>query len=719
MAQYDILIIQNVSAGGLDFKEIYIPKASNNGDVLTMTNIATGAMAWQTPSAGAHTQNTDTGTTSQTFTVYSGSTTGKLAIKGISGGAGDWTMTLQNATLGSANRTITLPDADGTVALTANNLSVFGATTSAQLAGVLSDETGYSAGAYAVFSISPVFGTSVVGGASFDVFDTVSTTINAFGAATTLAIGYDGTGAGCTTNINTGAATTGTKAINIGTGGVSSSTTTIDIGSIVSSTTYIRSTTISLGTSSAGATTVTLGGAITANTFKIAGTTSGTIHYTTDVTTGAVNFCASLTTGTLTFGGGGATTYAFAGTGAIVTIGSTSGTGTIRTGASVTTASVFDTVATTVNAFGAATTLSINTTATTTTTTASYSTGCTRVLTINVGSAATENTYTKTINIGTAGVAGSTTNVNIGSAVASAVLGTLSLNFPTILTANNNLSVDLWNTLSTTINFAGAVTTMTIGNTATAAQTVTMFGASTGASTYSIFGGATTTGNTKTVNIGANGATGSTTNINIGTGGAGTAIVNVNLGSASGGTVTVNKDLVVTGDLTVNGVTSTINATTLTVDDKNIELGSVASPSDTTADGGGITLKGTTDKTIIWDNANDNWTFNQAVNISSGLTYKINNTTVLQAYGASQIYFGNSSSAFSTLTVGASTIVGRKSSGEISALTAAEVMGILWQSVPGTKTSTGTAGWIAKDSNFLYVCVATDTWVRIAMATTW
>ena len=718
MAQYDILIIQNVSAGGLDFKEIYIPKASNNGDVLTMTNITTGAMAWQTPSAGAHTQNTDTGTTSQTFTVYTGSTTGKLAIKGISGGAGDWTMTLQNATLGSANRTITLPDADGTVALTANNLSVFGATTSAQLAGVLSDETGYSAGAYAVFSISPTFGTSVIGGASFDVFDTTSTTINAFGAATTLAIGYDGTGVGCTTNINTGAATTGTKAVNIGTGGVSSSTTTIDIGSIVSSTTYIRSTTINLGTSSAVATTVTLGGAITANTFKIAGTTSGTINYTTDVTTGAVNFCASLTTGTLTFGGGGATTYALAGAGAIVTIGSTSGTGTIRTGASVTTASVFDTVATTVNAFGAITTLALGNTATAAQTVNMF-TASTGASTYNFATGATTNGTTKAINIGTAGVAGSTTNVAIGSAVASAVLGTLNLNFPTILTASNNTTVALWNTLSTTINFAGAVTTMTIGNTATAAQTVTMFGASTGASTYSIFGGATTTGNTKTINLGSNGATGSTTTINIGTAGAGTAIVDINLGSATGGTVTVNKDLVVTGNLTVNGITTTINATTLSVDDKNIELGSVASPDDTSADGGGITLKGTTDKTIIWDNANDNWTFNQAVNITSGLTYKINNATVLQAYGASQIYYGNSSSAFSQLTVGASTIVGRKSSGEISALTAAEVMGILWQSVPGTKTSTGTAGWMAKDSNFLYICVATDTWVRLAMATTW
>ena len=57
------------------------------------------------------------------------------------------------------------------------------------------------------------------------------------------------------------------------------------------------------------------------------------------------------------------------------------------------------------------------------------------------------------------------------------------------------------------------------------------------------------------------------------------------------------RNLTVAGDLTVNGTNTIINSTTLTVDDKNIEMGSVSSPSDTTADGGGITLKGATDKT--------------------------------------------------------------------------------------------------------------------------
>ena len=85
--------------------------------------------------------------------------------------------------------------------------------------------------------------------------------------------------------------------------------------------------------------------------------------------------------------------------------------------------------------------------------------------------------------------------------------------------------------------------------------------------------------------------------------------------------ITVAGNLTVTGNSTVNGTTTTINSTTLTVDDKNIELGSTASPTDSTADGGGITLKGATDKTILWENDTDSWNFNQ--NIETSTTTKV------------------------------------------------------------------------------------------------
>jgi len=92
---------------------------------------------------------------------------------------------------------------------------------------------------------------------------------------------------------------------------------------------------------------------------------------------------------------------------------------------------------------------------------------------------------------------------------------------------------------------------------------------------------------------------------------------------------TVGGNLTVTGDLTVNGTTTTVNSTTVTVDDKNLELGSVATPTDVTADGGGITLKGATDKTITWGSALNAWTSNQDINLVTGKQYEINGTAVL------------------------------------------------------------------------------------------
>jgi len=89
-------------------------------------------------------------------------------------------------------------------------------------------------------------------------------------------------------------------------------------------------------------------------------------------------------------------------------------------------------------------------------------------------------------------------------------------------------------------------------------------------------------------------------------------------GASNGVIKSKNGTIEISGNLTVTGTTTTINSTTLTVDDKNIELGSIASPTDATADGGGITLKGATDKTILWIDATDSWDFNQKVKSTNG-----------------------------------------------------------------------------------------------------
>jgi hypothetical protein len=103
------------------------------------------------------------------------------------------------------------------------------------------------------------------------------------------------------------------------------------------------------------------------------------------------------------------------------------------------------------------------------------------------------------------------------------------------------------------------------------------------------------------------------------------------------GTVTAAA-LTLSGNLIVNGTTTTINSTELSVDDKNIVLGDVATPSDATADGGGITLKGATDKTFNWVDATDSWTSSENINLASGKDLKVNGTAVLSTTAGGFIF---------------------------------------------------------------------------------
>jgi hypothetical protein len=119
------------------------------------------------------------------------------------------------------------------------------------------------------------------------------------------------------------------------------------------------------------------------------------------------------------------------------------------------------------------------------------------------------------------------------------------------------------------------------------------------------------------------------------------------------GAATFDAAVTVQGDLTVNGTTTTINTQNLTVEDKNIELAVVTSPTDVTADGGGITLKGTTDKTINWVDATDAWTLSEHVNIVSTKEYRIAGTKVLDATSLGSAVVSSSLTSVGTLTAGA------------------------------------------------------------------
>jgi len=99
----------------------------------------------------------------------------------------------------------------------------------------------------------------------------------------------------------------------------------------------------------------------------------------------------------------------------------------------------------------------------------------------------------------------------------------------------------------------------------------------------------------------------------------------------------VGGDVFIAGGLTVEGTTTTIDSSTLLVEDKNIELGSVSAPSDATADGGGITLKGATDKTIAWVDATDAWTSSEHINLAATKQYYLNGTMVLGYDGTDEV----------------------------------------------------------------------------------
>lgn len=98
----------------------------------------------------------------------------------------------------------------------------------------------------------------------------------------------------------------------------------------------------------------------------------------------------------------------------------------------------------------------------------------------------------------------------------------------------------------------------------------------------------------------------------------------------------VAGDVRVQGDLIVGGDAVTINVSNIQVEDKTIELGATTTaPTDTGADGGGIILKGTSDKSITWVKqatpSDGYWTSTENFNLGNDRVYKIGAQPVLSA----------------------------------------------------------------------------------------
>ena len=96
---------------------------------------------------------------------------------------------------------------------------------------------------------------------------------------------------------------------------------------------------------------------------------------------------------------------------------------------------------------------------------------------------------------------------------------------------------------------------------------------------------------------------------------------------------TVGGNLTVVGDLLVQGNTTTINTSVLTIEDKNIVLaatGDSSAGTDVNADGGGIILRGDSDHEFTWDK-NVGWFSTENINLAAGQNYRIAGNPVLTA----------------------------------------------------------------------------------------
>ena len=96
------------------------------------------------------------------------------------------------------------------------------------------------------------------------------------------------------------------------------------------------------------------------------------------------------------------------------------------------------------------------------------------------------------------------------------------------------------------------------------------------------------------------------------------------------GTSYFHGNAIVSGNLTVSGTQTQISTLILQIQDKNIELATSSTwYTDALVDGGGITLHGTTDKTILYNNSATSWRSNINWDTMGGLGYKIAGLSVL------------------------------------------------------------------------------------------
>ncbi len=152
-----------------------------------------------------------------------------------------------------------------------------------------------------------------------------------------------------------------------------------------------------------------------------------------------------------------------------------------------------------------------------------------------------------------------------------------------------------------------------------------------------------------------------------------------------------NTDVTIAGNLTVNGTTTTVNSTTLDVDDVNITLAK-GNSTNAGADGAGITVEATTatNKTFTYSNGNDSWSSSEHMNLAAGKQYRIGNSQIA-ASNLSNGTTGSGSVVLSTSPSLTTPALGTPSSGTLTNCTGLPNGGLVNSSITVT-AGTGMSG---------------------------
>jgi hypothetical protein len=165
-------------------------------------------------------------------------------------------------------------------------------------------------------------------------------------------------------------------------------------------------------------------------------------------------------------------------------------------------------------------------------------------------------------------------------------------------------------------------------------------------------------------------------------GGASTAL---NIGNASS-TATFAGNVTVTGDLTVNGTTTTLNTTTLNVEDFNITMG-LTLTSATQCTGAGIGIGVGTGITFAYNHPTTSWLSSVDLDLATAKVYKIGGTSVLSSSALGSGVTGSSLTQVGTITSGTwSGSFGAVSGANLTTLTAGNLSGTIPSGVLGNSS---------------------------------